>query len=399
MLPAEVTPIIKRIYYQPLICTCMEITRELIQKFFENKCDPDEFEAVMNYWQSHPEQAAQDLGIKEWNETDPLASAPENGHAELLENSRAELLENGRAEMLEQLKDQLFRQPENPAFSVRPFIRRFYPAAIAASLLLAVAGLVWIRIKNTNGRDTGPQTAQQAGNKNGPQTTSIRISRVNHTGKPLVIQLPDGSSVKLYDQSSLQYTDSFGITERDSRLEGQAVFTVARDRNRPFTVVAGSLATTALGTSFGMTAPAPGGAIAVQLYSGRVVVRSTHALTGWNKDIYLSPGQQVLYDDHRMLATVSRFGPSGNDVADEKKEKEQKDLVFNNSSLKEVINQLSIQYHKKIIYRKADIAGMNFTGTVPRTDSLGTFLKLLGAMNNLDIQEQPPVFILSRHKD
>jgi hypothetical protein len=71
----------------------MEITRELIQKFFENKCDPDEFEAVMNYWQNHPEQAEQDLGIKEWNEIDPVATVPDNNQVEMLENNRAEMLE------------------------------------------------------------------------------------------------------------------------------------------------------------------------------------------------------------------------------------------------------------------------------------------------------------------
>jgi transmembrane sensor len=367
----------------------MEITRELIQKFFENKCDPDEFEAVMSYWQDHPEEVESDLGIKEWKEMAPLSPVKDN--------SLAIVPDNDQAEMLEQLKKKLFGPAAGSAKTIR--LSRTAITAIAASFLLAVAGLLWIRMKNTTGRDTAGQLNQQSDHKGGSPTASVRIIRSNHSGKSLVIQLPDGSSVKLYDHSTLVYTDSFGVSQRDSRLEGEAVFTVAKDRDRPFTVVAGSLATTALGTSFGVKAPVSGGAVAVQLYTGRVVVRSTHALTGWNKDIYLSPGQQVAYDDRRLLATVSRFGPIGPGLAAEKKEKDSPDLVFNNSSLKEVISQLSIQYHKKIIYRKTDVAGMNFTGTVPCTDSLGAFLKLLGAMNNLDIQEQPPVFIISRHKD
>lgn len=354
----------------------MEITQDLIQKFFENKCDPDEFEAVMGYLQHHPEEAEQYLGINEWNETD-LPIVPDNN----------------QEEMLEQLKDQLFYR------SSRNTMRLYRTMAIAASLLLATAGLLWIWKKNMTGRETSSQFIQQTNNKNGRQTASVRICRVNHTGKPLVIQLPDGSSVKLYDHSSLQYTDSFGIDQRNSWLEGEAVFTVIKSTNKPFTVYSGSLATTALGTSFGVTAPAATGGVTVQLYTGRVVVRSGQAPAGWNKDIYLSPGQQLSYDDHRMLAIVSRFGLPGIGPAGKEKEMDEQDLVFNNSSLKEVINRLSIQYHKKIIYRKADIAGMNFTGTVPRTDSLGTFLQLLGAMNGLDIQEQPPVFIISRHKD
>ncbi|HEX9509668.1 MAG TPA: FecR domain-containing protein [Puia sp.] len=361
----------------------MEITQHLIRKFFENKCDPDEFDAVMNYLQDHPEQAERHLGIKEWNEIDPLAPIPDNH----------------QAEMLKQLKEQLFRQLAPSVIHRLPRkTNRFSRIAIAASLLLATAGLLWIRTKNSTAGDTNHSLVQQAGNKRG-LLPHAWISRANHSGKPLIIQLPDGSSVKLYDHSTLRYTDSFGTTQRNSWLEGEAVFTVAKNRDKPFTVFSGALATTALGTSFSAKSPVTTGAVTVKLYTGRVVVRSTHVLSGWNKDIYLSPGQQVLYDDHRMLATVSRFVIPEARPAGKEEGKEEQDLVFNNSSLKEVMDRLSVKYNRKIVYRAEDIAGMNFTGTVAPSDTLASFLKLLAAMNNLDIQENEPVFIVTKRPD
>ena len=354
----------------------MEITQNLIQKFFENKCDPDEGAAVLKYLEDHPEEAGRHLGIQEWNDIDPLAPVPEHQ----------------QAEMLQQLKAQLFPQSDASAGKTIRFSR----IAIAASFLLAIAGIWWIRTENRTSGNTSYSAAQQTGDKNG-RSAPAWIARANHSGKPLIIQLPDGSSVKLYDHSTLRYRDSFGIIKRDSWLEGEAVFTVAKDRNKPFTVFSGPLATTALGTAFSVKSGR--GAVIVKLFTGRVVVKSTGTLSGWNKDIYLSPGQQVRYDDDRMLATVSRFITPASGSAVKEKEKEGQDLVFNNSSLKEVMDRLSIQYHRKIQYRRTDLAGLNFTGTVSPTDSLGSFLKLLGAMNNLDIQEQPPVFIISRHKD
>jgi len=168
-------------------------------------------------------------------------------------------------------------------------------------------------------------------------------------------------------------------------------------------VLSASLATTALGTVFGVSTHSEE---RVKLYSGRVVVRSVRPLKGWGKDVYLAPGQQVLYDNRRLLATVSRFGPgasgaegaagaagtAGMGVSGE-------DLVFNNSPLKEVFQQLSIQYHTKFNIRAKDLRGLNFTGTVPRTDSLDVFLRLLAGMNDLEIREESTGYTISRHRD
>jgi ferric-dicitrate binding protein FerR (iron transport regulator) len=348
----------------------MEITNSLIRKFFANRCDEQEFEAVMEYFELHPEEAAKEMGLEEWAATDPLPAVPVDN----------------QEEVLVKLKERLFQQ-QMRAGPVR-YLRRI---AVAASLLLAVGGWIFIsKNKAQNKREsiTGGPVRQRS-------AKAVWTYRTNSTERTANILLPDGSAVKLYAHSTLRYTDSFGLSRRESWLGGGAEFLVKKDKAHPFTVYSGSLATTVLGTSFGVQATGAGSET-VKLFSGRVVVRSTRPVKGW-RDIYLLPGQQVKYDDRRMLATIGKFGKAA-ERGEREKAVDDKELVFSNSPLKNVFRRLTIQYNKKFIFRASDLTGLNFTGTVPRTDSLDVFLRLLAGMNDLDILEQPDGYIVTRRR-
>ncbi|HXO75278.1 MAG TPA: FecR domain-containing protein [Puia sp.] len=352
----------------------MEVTNSLIRKFFSNQCNEEEFEAVMKYFELYPELLAKEMGLEEWEAGDPAAIAAAAASVVSAED---------REEALAQLKERFF--PKR--------VRRMYWPAVAASLLLAVGG--WVIINKSRTKGSAVVAASSPAQQGAPKASWTY--RTNSTAKVQSIVLPDGSKVKLYAHSTLRYNDSFGLVRRDSWLEGEAVFSVKKDKAHPFTVLSESLATTALGTEFGVKSSFRE---TVKLYSGKVVVRSVRPLKGWEKDVYLEPGQQVLYDNRRLLATVSRFeeGAPGAAVAEGNVVTGQ-DLVFNNSPLKDVFQQLSIQYHIKFNIRAKDLKGLNFTGTVPRTDSLDVFLRLLAGMNDLDIQAQGAGYIVSRHRN
>ena len=381
----------------------MEISSQLIQRFFENKCDPEEFEAVLKHLELHPEQAAPWLDRGEWDaagEPGDGLPAPDHDHAVVLDELRRRLFGGSRtsaeAGQARETEARL-RSGERVRREIRSvsLVSRFSWTAVAASVLLAAGGWVWLAKRKDRPGMAKMSAAPQERSLAAGGGKARDILRANTTGNPQNILLPDGTKVKLYGHSAIRYTDSFGVVRRDVRLEGRADLAVSKDLAHPFCVLTDRLSTTVLGTSFEVKAPGGGGNIEVRLYTGKVVVKSIGSLPGW-KDILLSPGQEMVYDRGRMLATVKPFaglkgGADGDGMANEAG-----DLVFSNSPLKKVFHSLSLQYHKKFIYRAGDLHGLNFTGMVMRTDSLDTFLHLLGTMNHLEIQEQPAGITVTR---
>lgn len=355
----------------------MEITPELIQKFLANECDPAEFEVVMHYLEAHPDEADRWLGSDDWKATDETTK----------------VTDHDPREVYARLRERLFSENTTDA-GILPGkllgrVRRMAWPAVAASLLLVAGGGLWMSKRRVH----APAVASLAVRTSLPGKDTLQendrwIVSYNSGRKPQKLVLPDGSSVVLYEHSRLSYAKSFGIANRESRLEGEADFSVFKNKTLPFTVHSGILSTTALGTSFGVKTS--GRAIAIRLYTGRVVVKADR----WAKGVFLTPGEQVSYDGKDGPAVVSRFDLRPADRVSN----DQQNLVFNNAALKDVFKQLSIQYHLTISYRAKDLIGMNFTGTVSRSDSLQPLLRLLGNMNNLDIQEEAGGFRVVRQQ-
>jgi len=72
----------------------------------------------------------------------------------------------------------------------------------------------------------------------------------NTTTVPLLINLPDGSSVLLSPASELQYARQFTGSDRSVYLKGEAFFEVVKNVGSPFYVRTSRLTTKVLGTSF-----------------------------------------------------------------------------------------------------------------------------------------------------
>jgi transmembrane sensor len=119
------------------------------------------------------------------------------------------------------------------------------------------------------------------------------IAYVEHrlpAGMKSTFALPDGSKVVLNAGSSLRYIKDFDADKRVIYLEGEAYFEVQKDTLRPFVVLAGDLSTTAIGTSFNISAYSPD-SVNVYLLSGSVVVadRENH-----EEPVFLEQGEAAL---------------------------------------------------------------------------------------------------------
>jgi transmembrane sensor len=197
-------------------------------------------------WRATPEHAAAYTATtKLWESLGGLA-----GRADLEKLSRQILADTAQ------------QHRRSPAMDVR---RRI---VIAASILLAVlSGGAFLGLQNR---------------------ATATIVYATQPGERSSIELADGSQVVLNSATELDVRISNG-TRGLTLHKGEAVFTVAHDRTRPFKVAAGDGEVTALGTRFQIRNE--GKHVTITLLEGRVVVDRREA----HEHVQLEPGDQVRF--------------------------------------------------------------------------------------------------------
>ena len=118
-------------------------------------------------------------------------------------------------------------------------------------------------------------------------------------GETRTITLPDGSKARIAPESELIYADNF-TENRSVKLSGEAFFVVQRVGGSPFTVEAGSLTATVLGTEFDVQARAGLPTTEVLLAAGSVEVRTD------KRTVVLKPSERFVLDNASGLSTISQ---------------------------------------------------------------------------------------------
>lgn len=168
------------------------------------------------------------------------------------------------------------------------------------------------------------------------------------------ITLPDGSTVVLNNGSTITLEKDFNKNARWLRLEGEAFFSVKADKNKPFVVITGKTATTALGTSFKVRNYNTGTSD-VMLATGKVNVQSLQPNNNNGGDIILMPGEAATVNDKGQLMK-SVFDV--NLLEDWNKNR----IAFNNASLDEIIQKLEFHYGVQVIISNKPLKPIAFTG-------------------------------------
>ncbi len=162
----------------------------------------------------------------------------------------------------------------------------------------------------------------------------VRYSSVEvPVGERMQVILADGTSVVLNSMSKLTYPDRFGLSKRQVELEGEAYFSVARDKARPFTVRTDGIDVRVTGTRFDVKAydQEP---VRVALDEGSVVL-DDHRLLNYN----LKPGECAEYDRATGDCRITR--PLDLSVCSSWKDNTQS---FSMASLREILKTLERQY-------------------------------------------------------
>ena len=139
-------------------------------------------------------------------------------------------------------------------------------AAVAAALFLVCIGYRFLTSKT---KTVAPVAVAHVDKATGRK--QWWRDEVNQGERSEHLSLNDGSQVELAVGSRIHCLDSFATDKRDVYLSGSAVFKVEKDATRPFTVYAGHLHVTVLGTVFKVTgADEARKKMEVHLLSGRM---------------------------------------------------------------------------------------------------------------------------------
>jgi transmembrane sensor len=175
-------------------------------------------------------------------------------------------------------------------------------------------------------------------------------------GEQRTLTLKDGSRVELNSRSKvrIRFSDEQRIVEL---IQGQALFSVAKDAERPFVVDSGAVSVRAVGTQFDVYRRSAGTVVTV--VEGQVVVRGDSGnLRGAPLEardvasgVLISAGQQ-------LVATQSRIHePTSANLANTTAWTQQQ-LAFDGATLSEVAEEFNRYNERQLIIR--DRAAFNF---------------------------------------
>lgn len=116
-------------------------------------------------------------------------------------------------------------------------------------------------------------------------------------GQRASLTLPDGTSVELNSGSTLEYPAVFARGERRVRVEGEAMFDVAKVADKPFYVETFAYDVKVLGTRFNVEADEDRRVFSTALMEGSVAILDKHD----NRITELEPDQVVTLTDGRLI--------------------------------------------------------------------------------------------------
>ncbi len=206
------------------------------------------------------------------------------------------------------------QMPNKPG---RLSIRRFALSAAAVILLLISVG-IWLFFPFST-----------------PTDRMIVVQTAKDTHRQL--ELPDGSTIWLNENTRLTYEQSF--KNRVLTLEGEAYFEVAHQNGQSFTVLSNGVATVVLGTAFNVRAYAREPRVEVTVHSGKVELRKADAP---DEKVQLTSGTSGWFE--KPTATISQ---AEKPISNADAWRNQR-LEFNNTPMREVLEAARRYYGVEI---------------------------------------------------
>ena len=280
------------------------IIQELLESYHQGKCTPEERADIEKWLQFTDEDEF---------------TVPPTVDMQAMEDSN-----------WQELSSRIFTKNEPKHFNWITFTK------LAASIVL-VAGLALFVFHTFNSNQ---------------QVEAISYQEVSvPKGKKAVCTLPDGTVVQLNADSKLKYPEKFTDTSRVIEFEGEAFFTVAKDKKRPFSINSKQTVVRVLGTHFNLRAYPHENTANVVVEEGRV----KFSVKGKKDFLILTANQQGIYTaDHSLkqqnVYAAAYYGWCNNQ------------LQFNDEKLGDIAQSLERWYNIKVIIKNAALKNERYTG-------------------------------------
>lgn len=254
----------------------------------------------------------------------------------------------------------------------------------AASIVMLVGAALWLSYSSNKQRVQ--QQHLQASNPVIRQTINskpIWKTVVNNQETVKTVRLPDSSLATVYPKSQIKFENEFKGPLRTVYLNGKARFKVRKNPNRPFSVYAGGLKTTALGTSFTINTLARKHFVTVKLHTGKIKVTQVNA----NKaPAYISTvGTVLLYDSAQQLSKIIKATERGT-LPSTFLSRKGSLITMKNIPLRKVIGLLNEAYGLRINAAEKDIKQITYTGQVDiQKEDAGQVLSDICLINNMTL--------------
>jgi ferric-dicitrate binding protein FerR (iron transport regulator) len=348
----------------------MQDLEELIRKFWANQTTLAENRRLVQLLEQYQVTIEQHVPEEEW----------EVGSGDGLQPDRA-------LQILQRIHRRLLREEDAGQKKKPSTVRRLYlRLAVAASICLLAVSVFLL----TDGRRQA-----RTGIAAAPSSSPHLVNVANSSDSVLSVTLQDGSAVQLEKNSSLTYYNPFINDRRDISLRGIALFKVAKDRKRPFTVYAGGIATTALGTKF-VVNTTDGRKVMVRLLEGKVVITTAAGSHLTMNDVYLSPGQEFSFDKASRQYVVNVTHDRVMETGKPEPRADKPDLVFRKEPLDHVFEKVGHLYRVPLSFRKEELKGLYFTGTFLKSDNLDIVLSTICNVNDLLVAKKGDTIIITK---
>ena len=198
------------------------------------------------------------------------------------------------------------------------------------------------------------------------------------------IVLPDGTTVKMNANSTLQYPAQFAAGSRKVKLSGEAYFEVVHDASNPFVVELNNIEVEDIGTSF-MISAYPGKArVEVNVTSGSVRLRDKNQ----KEEALLVAGWSGKYRSENGKIEVA------NSLDTNYQSWITKEVSFHHTPLSAVFEELENVYHVSVTFTDPEIANIPYTANFEKFD-LGDIVKIIAQTHHLTVKKEGDGFVFA----